>query len=97
MCSLAVSAEPLRARLRVAGTIVRACLERKDFSEREDRDLYDEITLGAMEFELSDQHSSTSAEESDNDEALEELAHQIVNLRDSVNGRAIGATGPSEG
>ena len=82
---LAISATPLLDRLTVAGETLRAGLTRRDFIEREDRRLFERIVdeLGEL------QDASETEMRRRGDGVLEELAGDIVDLRDAVIGRAI--------
>ena len=69
----------------MAGETLRAGLTRRDFIEREDRRLFERIVdeLGEL------QDASETEMRRRGDGVLEELAGDIVDLRDAVIGRAI--------
>jgi hypothetical protein len=80
---LAVSGTALSERLGVAGRIVMTGLSRKDFDEPEDREMFDRINRELSDLSGGDGLESASAE------SLEGLAGEIVDLRDTLMGRAI--------
>lgn len=87
---LAVSAAPLQQRLELSGTVILYCLSRDDFSFNEDRELFDQIG-----------NALTASAQRDTDEPIglavqamsdirrEQVAGSIVDLRDTLMGRAI--------
>ncbi len=86
---LAVSGAPLRERLRAAGSVLRR-LSRADFVDREDFELFEQIgaaltTVGAAPGD--DPLDGPAMETSD--ALLERVAGDVVDLRDTIMGRAI--------
>ena len=86
---LAVSASPMRVRLHAAGTIILG-LTRADFVCHEDGELFDQIatTLTKLGAGASPDHLQRSVERM-SDVLLEEVANAILELRDTLMGRAI--------
>jgi hypothetical protein len=82
---LAISPMPLPDRLSMAGEALRAGLTRRDFVEREDRRLFERIVEALGEL----QDSSETEMRRRGEGVLEELARDVVDLRDAVIGRAI--------
>lgn len=80
---LAVSATPLSERLNVAGIVVLTGLSRDDFDEPEDQGMFDRIARELSELSEGEGLESAGAAR------LEELAGDIVDLRDTLMGRAI--------
>jgi hypothetical protein len=80
---LAVSGTALSERLGLAGRIVMSGLAREDFDEPEDREMFDRIARELSELPKDEGLGSAS------EASLEELAGDILDLRDTLMGRAI--------
>lgn len=87
---LAVGADPLPERLRAAGTIVLDRLSPTDFSDAEDRELFDQIRIALTKLTPRARHDALSATVHAMSEVMaEQIASDILDLRDTALGRAI--------
>ncbi|HEV7162496.1 MAG TPA: hypothetical protein VGN25_04500 [Solirubrobacteraceae bacterium] len=85
---LAVSRAGLLERLYSCGAILIGELSREDLADPEDRELFDQIRMGLVGLGVSGQTSSAldvAPPEGD----LEAIANEILDLRDTIMGRAI--------
>jgi hypothetical protein len=87
---LAVSSSPLQERVRAAGMVILAGLSPTDFGSSEDRELFDQIHAAFADASSSDGSDRSSAVTVQMpDETAEGIASDILDLRDTMMGRAI--------
>lgn len=86
---LALGAGPIRGRVQMASAVLLRGLARDDLADGEDQELFERIQLALMELErLGDRDPGA---EPAPDPAVQAIAAQIVELRDTVTERAIEA------
>jgi hypothetical protein len=84
---LAVSSRPIAERVEAARVVISASLSASDFSETEDRELLNAIlTFG----DLGERDERGAPKKALSDVTAEKLACDILDLRDTIMGRAIG-------
>jgi hypothetical protein len=83
-----VSRAGLLERLQSSGAVLLTQLSRVDLPHPEDRALFDQIQLGLLGLHLASGGRATAGE-APGDEALEAIASEILDLRDTIMGRAI--------
>jgi hypothetical protein len=87
---LSVSATPIQERVRASGVVILAGLSPSDFASSEDRELFNQIQSAFAEMSspnAADGLGGVTDEMSD--ETAEGIASDIVDLRDTMMGRAI--------
>jgi hypothetical protein len=85
---LAVSPAGLLERLSSCGAILIGGLSHEDLADLEDRELFDQIQVGLGGLGVSG-HASLAPDVAPSAEDLEAIANEILDLRDTIMGRAI--------
>lgn len=88
---LSVNARPIHERVRASGTIILGRLSPGDFTSVEDRELFDHIQAAFADTPSSDTDRPNAVTDQASDAAAEEIAADILDLRDTAMGRAIGS------
>jgi hypothetical protein len=83
---LAISTASMQDRLHSAGVVVIGALSAADFELEEERELFEQIHEAFGRFRLGTSHSGAFVR---SDRALEKLAGDILDLRDTIMGRAL--------
>jgi hypothetical protein len=87
---LAVSPSPFPERLRAAGSVTLLHLSRADFAHDEDRELFDQIETSLTKLGTHPWHDPFhTSVEGMSDSLLEQVAAEILALRDTIIGRTI--------
>jgi hypothetical protein len=88
--ALAVSGGTLRERLHAAGTAILGSLSSEDFVEQEERELFDQIRIELTKLGTRPGRDGVwTTVERMSETAAEQAASDIIDLRDTVMGRAI--------
>jgi hypothetical protein len=87
---LSVNAGPIEERVRASRTVILDRLSPSDFADSEDRELFNQIQAAFADTSSSDDGDSSSAVTDQMSDAIaEEIASDILDLRDTMMGRAI--------
>jgi hypothetical protein len=86
---LSVNARPIQERVRASGIIILRRLSPSDFASSEDRELFDHIQAAFADTSSSDDADRPSVTDQMPDATAEEIASDILDLRDTAIGRAI--------
>ncbi|MHB8235620.1 MAG: hypothetical protein ACYDHT_13295 [Solirubrobacteraceae bacterium] len=96
--SLAISTDGLNDRLYAAGTILLSALSRTDFAESEDRELFDQIRTALERLTpAGGRDALTTSVQAMSEVMAEQVASEILDLRDTAIGRAIYRRSRTEG
>jgi hypothetical protein len=86
---LSVNARPIQERVRASGIIILGRLSPSDFASSEDRELFDHIQAAFADTSSSDTDRPNAVTDQSSDATAEQIAADILDLRDTAMGRAI--------
>jgi hypothetical protein len=86
---LSVNARPIQERVRASRTIILGRLSPSDFASPEDRELFNHIQAAFADTPSSDSDRPNAVCDQTSDATAEEIAADILDLRDTAMGRAI--------